>query len=323
MGRGIFGIDFGSAAFVLRRRSIDVYKAIYFRLHERTFQYIAPEDTAVLFGKAKKNHRYRYSFADYDTTKGIVDQPKSANLKTIYFEMSQDNFIKIPGSPLAYWVKKDVIDTFAQKSIGECAVFSYGVFTCNNTRFLRLWFECDPHKIHMSMCDHKTEKWYFLNKGGAMRKWYGNLEYVIDFANNGQEIRAYRKQSGQAEGLPGENYYFQPHVSWSLVSSKSLTFRYYPENMIFDISAPSLFSESINNLFNVLAVLNSKIGSFYLPLFNPTLNNTNSDIKRIPFLLRNADEPFISETVKKNIDIEKMDWDGFETSWNFKRNPLI
>ena len=176
----------------------------------------------------------------------------------------------------------------------------------------------------MSLSDNTSETvWRLLNKGGTGRKWYGNLEYVIFYGQRGDAIRDYRKQNGQSESLPGETLYFNPHISWSLVTSGNLTFRYYPSNMVFDISAPSMFNENTNTLLSTLAILNSKIGNFYLPLFNPTMNNTNSDIKRIPFMLSDAEQTQIPGVVEDNICKAKIDWDSYETSWDFKRNPLV
>lgn len=323
MGRGIFGIDFGSTAFVLNHSHISAYKGIYFRLHERTFQYIDPNDIDELFLHAKCNHAYKYSFDEYDTSIGIAEQTQPSHLKQVYFESIQDNFSKIPGSPVAYWVSENVFQSFNQKSIADCGSFSYGVFTCNNARFLRLWHECSTTNIRFKETDDCAQYWCLLNKGGARRKWFGNLEFVIDYRENGNIIRQFRKSNGQSESLPGENLYFKEHISWSLVSSGGLTFRYYPENMIFDISAPSMFNDNKSLLFSSLAVMNSKIGDFFLPLFNPTMNNTNSDIKRIPFLIQENQQDTIRKVVMHNIALSRTDWDSYEASWDFKRNPLV
>ncbi|MGI6788420.1 MAG: hypothetical protein ACOX4X_02805 [Aminobacterium colombiense] len=202
-------------------------------------------------------------------------------------------------------------------------MFSYGVFTCNNALFLRLWHEICHDKTNFLVEANEEKPWCLLNKGGTGRRWYGNLEYVINYGSNGDKIRQYRRESGQSESLPGEANYFNAHISWSLVTSGTLTFRYYPNGMIFDISAPSLFCEDGKQLFSILAVLNSKIGGVYLPLFNPTMNNTNSDIKRIPYLLKHGQIKNISAVVTANISLSRTDWDAFETSWDFKRHPLI
>ena len=278
-------------------------------------------------GEATENGLY-FKLSDF---KGGMEVQKQKVLEALankncgyFYEADQSNFSKIPGSPVAYWVSKKVIASFTERSVGDCGTFSYGVFTCNNARFLRLWFECQRSNISLSPSDNTSETvWRLLNKGGTGRKWYGNLEYVIFYGQRGDAIRAYRKQNGQSESLPGETLYFNPHISWSLVTSGNLTFRYYPSNMVFDISAPSMFNENTNTLLSTLAILNSKIGNFYLPLFNPTMNNTNSDIKRIPFMLSDAEQKQIHGVVEDNICKAKIDWDSYETSWDFKRNPLV
>ena len=239
------------------------------------------------------------------------------------YTVMKENFEKIPGCPVAYWASESVIESFSEKSIDDCGMFSYGVFTCNNALFLRLWHEICHDKTNFLVEANEEKPWCLLNKGGTGRRWYGNLEYVINYGSNGDKIRQYRRESGQSESLPGEANYFNAHISWSLVTSGTLTFRYYPNGMIFDISAPSLFCEDGKQLFSILAVLNSKIGGVYLPLFNPTMNNTNSDIKRIPYLLKHGQIKNISAVVTANISLSRTDWDAFETSWNFKRHPII
>lgn len=295
-------------------------------LGARAFEEIGGEVVQTTSFVIRKSH-----IADYKGEYCRLIEPTSQQGKEDMFlagenryAADQSNFSKIPGSPVAYWVSKKVITSFTERSVGDCGTFSYGVFTCNNARFLRLWFECQRSDISLSPSDNTSETvWRLLNKGGTGRKWYGNLEYVIFYGQRGDAIRAYRKQNGQSESLPGETLYFNPHISWSLVTSGNLTFRYYPSNMVFDISAPSMFNENTNTLLSTLAILNSKIGNFYLPLFNPTMNNTNSDIKRIPFMLSDAEQKQIHGVVEDNICKAKIDWDSYETSWDFKRNPLV
>lgn len=237
------------------------------------------------------------------------------------YAAEQTNFFKIPGSPIAYWACQHLLSTFDHTPIADCGMFSYGVFTCNNARFLRLWHECDYRLIAFD--SSRSSRWRPLNKGGTACKWYGNLEYIIDYGETGETIRLYRKNSGQSESLPGEDFYFHEHISWSLVTSGTLTFRYYPVGMIFDISAPSMFNSDRQLLLSSMALLNSKVGAYYLSLFNPTMNNTNSDIKRTPFLIHNDIQSQVLAITQNNIKAAKADWDSYETSWDFKRHPLV
>lgn len=239
------------------------------------------------------------------------------------YTVSSDIFAKIPGYPVAYWLSSKVYRSFSSKSIENCGVFSYGVFTCNNTQFLRLWHEVSSCKINFAGEPNKEMPWCLLNKGGIGRRWYGNLEYIINYGDNGDSIRRYRRNCGQSEALPGEVLYFKCHISWSLITNAKLTYRYYPHGMIFDISAPSMFCDNEEQLLSVLALLNSKIGEFYLPILNPTMNNTNTDIKRIPYLLNKDHVITSSKIAKRNIDFSRADWDSFETSWYFLRHPMV
>ena len=172
MGRGIFGIDFGSIAFVIKKRHLASYKGVYLRLHERTFQYIEPKDIAQLYIRAKENHSYRYSFVDYTTDDGIVEQPVTPNSKQIYYEASQDNFFKIPGSPVAYWVSSATLQTFAYPSIGQIARPRQGLATGCNDIFIRLWHEVNEEKVNymaenLDSAIKSQKKWFPYNKGGV------------------------------------------------------------------------------------------------------------------------------------------------------------
>lgn len=294
-------------------------------LGARAFEEIGGEVVQTTSWVQRKSH-----IADYKGTYArLVDygsQQEKENAFLAHGDLhtaQQENFSKIPGSPIAYWVTDHVLDSFGNRSVGDCGVFSYGVFTCNNARFLRLWYETNSTQIDLTGSAAKGKPWRLLNKGGTGRKWYGNLEYIIFYGDNGSKIKQYRKENGQSESLPGELFYYQRHISWSLVTSGKLTFRFYPKGMIFDISAPSMFCENTIQLLSTLGVVNSKIGGYYLPLFNPTMNNTNSDIKRIPLILPEQKQKDASNIVQNNISISKSDWDSFETSWDFKRHPLV
>lgn len=245
------------------------------------------------------------------------------NVNHVYTATTR-NFQKIPGSPIAYWADNKTLETFTNDNLEKIAEFSYGVFTCNNDLFLRLWYEVNNKKIDFNRDNNngKYSKWCLCNKGGKSRKWYGNLDYIINYGENGDEIRSYRKLKGQSTSLPGENFYFKEHISWSLVATGQITFRYYPKNIVFDISAPSLFTDKDSTKY-ILGLLCSKISNYYLPFFNPTMNNTTSDIKKIPVIDSNVIivEELIS-IVDSGIAISKIDWDSFETSWNFLKHPI-
>ena len=326
MGRGIFGIDFGSTSFVIRNSYAKGYKGEYFRLHERTFQYIEPTDIAGLFLNAKNSHDYLYDFALYDTGVGIVEQPESIKKKKVYFETAQDNFSKIPGSPVAYWVSDSLLNAFVKGTyLGALAESKQGLATADNNRFLRLWYEVENDKVCYS-CKNTEEskndlyKWYPY-KGGEFRKWYGNNDYIVNWENDGFEIRNFTDGKGKVRSRPqNTQFYFRESFSWSLVSSGVAAFRYKPTGHIFDVAGMSCFAPR-EKLFYLLALCNTKVVTSILEIVAPTINYQCGDIANIPVI--GMSNKVIGETVEKNIAVSKSDWDSFETSWDFKRHPLV
>jgi hypothetical protein len=245
-----------------------------------------------------------------------------------FFESEQDNFSKIPGSPVAYWVSENFIKAFDNSKISDCSVVTNGMFTCDNKRFLRLWQEVNINNVFFN-CRSKEEsklsnkKWYPYNKGGDFRRWYGNHENIINFKHFGEEISDYRVLSGQSSSFPGQEYYFNESLSWSFVSSSKFGIRYYPGGFVFDIAGSSIFPNTSDDLFYLLALLASEVSFSMLNLLNPTINFQAGDIKKIPAIIDETFKPKINFLVKQSIDISKTDWDSFETSWNFKGHPLV
>ena len=327
MGRGIFGIDFGSIAFVIKKRHLASYKGVYLRLHERTFQYIEPKDIAQLYIRAKENHSYRYSFVDYTTDDGIVEQPVTPNSKQIYYEASQDNFFKIPGSPVAYWVSSATLQTFAYPSIGQIARPRQGLATGCNDIFIRLWHEVNEEKVNymaenLDSAIKSQKKWFPYNKGGDYRRWYGNNEYLVNWERDGFEIRHFVDEKGKLRSRPqNTQYYFHRCISWSLISSGRVAFRYKPDGHIFDVSGMSCFTES--NLLYLLGLCNTPVVDEFLSIFSPTINFQAGDIANIPVAIEVDKIEDVEKVVSENIQVSKKDWDSYETSWDFKRNPLV
>ncbi|ONI39097.1 hypothetical protein AN639_02615 [Candidatus Epulonipiscium fishelsonii] len=231
------------------------------------------------------------------------------------YEASQENFTKIPSSPIAYWMGENMLKVFENGTkMGDYGIASEGIKTGNNNRFLRLWFEVNSSKF--SFAQEKTgSKWYPHHKGGEYRKWYGNLEYVINWENNGEEIRQEKNS-----GLQGKNMYFSEILCWSKITSKGTTLRYIPRNCLFDSGSPAF--KSSDNLMYVLGFINS-IGKIILSTLNPTLNCQVGDIKALPLIINNDEKNDIDTLVEENISISKKDWDSFETSWDFIKHPLI
>lgn len=229
-----------------------------------------------------------------------------------FYETDQSNFSKIPGSPVAYWVGDAFFDAFTNgKSLGSFSTISEGIKTGNNEKYLRLWFEVNQRDFSFAI--NRDSKWIPHHKGGDYRKWYGNRDWSIFWENNGAEIKA-----SPHSGLQGKAVYFNEFASWSKISSKGNPLRYFETNFLFDSGAPAVANEL---LYVTMALMNGKVGQHYLAVLSPTLNLQVGDVKSVPLI--DFGKETIEETVWNNINISKNDWDSYEISWDFKRNPLV
>ena len=225
----------------------------------------------------------------------------------------QDNFEKIPGEPVAYWVSENFIRAFLEgKKIGDFSVVSEGIKTGNNEYFLKMW-----HEISSDLFSFGEEKngfkWYPHHKGGEFRKWYGNRDWVINWKDDGKEIK-----SSANSGLQGKEMYFGEFTSWSKISSKGNPFRYYRGNYLFDSGAPAIKN---NDVLITMGLFNTKVGAYYLSMISPTLNLQVGDVKKIPLIIKEKES--VLNIIKKNLLLSQYDWDSYETSWDFKYHPLI
>ena len=224
------------------------------------------------------------------------------------YDVDQSNFSKIPGSPVAYWVSTNFCNMFEMDKIEQYALkICKGGFTGNNDRYLRLWEEVDYNSIPI--------KWNKYSKGGGYRRWYGNSEYVIFWENGGNEL----KQNPRA-GMGASQYYGKPHFVWSGISTGLPSFRYDKREVFFDDVSPAIvFSQEEN--WKLIQLLNSKVVEKILSLIAPTIHFQAGDIKQIPVHLNVKD---VDDTIgKKCIELCQMDWDSFETSWDFQHHPLL
>lgn len=247
------------------------------------------------------------------------------------YKSTQSNFSKISGCPIAYWVSSSLLKLFSDKAISEQTKACIGMRTGDNERFLRLWFEVNKEKICFSaesaeQAIQMDAKWIPYNKGGEYRKWYGNQEYVVNWKNNGYEIKENTKkvypQLGDNLGwkISNESMYYKQHICWTDITTKGLSFRNFPKGFIFDASANVAFvSKEI--YYSILGYLNCKIVDSLAKLLNPTLHFKLGNFNSLPALRRCTDEQSI--LAKDCVDSSKEDWDSFETSWDFKEHPLI
>lgn len=226
---------------------------------------------------------------------------------SLKFIASQQEFKKVPGSPVVYKANKKIFDIFSkEKRISERVDLKIGLQTGDTNLFLRNWYEIDWESRKTS------KKWFPCNKAGEFRKWYGSFTYVVNWENNGNEIKKCKSARPQ-----NSDYYFKEGISWGLITSGAPTARYMPEGFIFDVSSPSLFSNK--DLYAYLGLLNSKPTIEILGLLNPTLNMSTGTVGLVPDLTRVADYRII----ERSIFISKKDWDSYETSWDFTQNPII
>jgi len=258
----------------------------------------------------------------------IQKEKEFFNIDNHYSNLKQSDFRQIQGCPIAYWAHKKVVDIFDKvKPLKSFCSITNGMFTCNNDHFLKLWFEVNVmdtkfhHKHDENMNDYK---WFPYNKGGDFRKWYGNHSFVVNFKNNGKEVREYRKKRGQSYSLPGEKYYFNKSISWTFVSSSNFGVRFYPNGFIFDIAGSSIFPNNDDDIYYITAFLCTNIATLFMQIQNPTLNFQASDVANLP-LKRGTilSESTVKLLCEENVNISKIDWDSFETSWNFTRHPLL
>ena len=239
-----------------------------------------------------------------------------------FAQTSTDNFSKIPGSPVAYWVNASILTAYEQGNlIGDSADVKIGMGTGKNEIFVREWWEVFYTKIDFSLktindLAESKGRYFPYNKGGEFRLWFGNLQEVLWFDTEGR--RYMDTMSGHREN-GARDFYCKEGLTWSFISSSKFGIRYLPTGCFFDVAGSTLFSR-VDNAYT-LGFLASCVCFDILGILNPTLNYQAGNIKSLPLLIDREDE--VDERVYQNIQISKEDWDSYETSWDFKRNPLV
>jgi len=244
------------------------------------------------------------------------------------FNVTHKHYSVLPGSPVAYWVSDKLAEAFEEgKLLGAIADSKQGLATSDNNRFVRFWYEPNIERINFNAISaddalKSKAKWFPYNKGGEFRKWYGNNEYVVNWENDGFEIKHAFDDKGKLRSRPqNTQYYFRESASWSLISTGVAAFRYKPHGHVFDVAGMSFFSN--NSLKYLLALCNSKIAMEVLSIIAPTINYQCGDIANIPVLFDESLRNRIEQLVDENIELSKQDWDSFETSWDFAYHPLM
>ena len=298
-GRGIFGSDFGTTTFVFRKSNPCGYIGCYHRLFDAQ-------------GEVKSNEEREKAFLD----------------KKGQFYADQLNFSKIPGNPVAYWVSDILMEAFAKEIfIGDICEPRVGMATANNDRFIRLWYEVGMDKIGLGMkCREEAvnskKKWFPFAKGGEFRKWYGNNDYVVNWENDGIEIRNFKDEKTGRIRSHNYNldYIFQSAITWTVISSATTSFRFCPEGFLYSNSGYGMFFPHKNDIPAILGFLNTSVVMSILSVLSPTIGFESGYLRKIPYL-STPDE--VTAVVNECISIARADWDSFETSWDFKHHPLL
>ncbi len=319
-GRGIFGIDFGSTAFVVRKEHINDYKSEFYRPHERTFQYIDPDDIRDIFLAAVKDHSFCFDFSTYNSE--ADEDVAETKMTQVHYTAQPSKFSEIPTSPFAYWISDTMYSAFERmKPLSEYAEPKQGMATADNGRFLRYWQEVSVNNIGFDCEDAEIArdtkcKWFPYNKGGIYRKWYGNNEYLVNWENDGLELKGF-----QGSVIRNPNYYFRKGLTWGSLSAGPVSFRYSPCGYLFDSKGPVCFTKKGCSEYYLLALVNSNVAKHFLKILAPTMDYNQGPIGRIPFAI--ASNTSAVEILSQNcVDISRNDWDSFEASWDFTRHPI-
>jgi hypothetical protein len=266
---------------------------------------------------------------------GVNEADKAARMKEAirdphcswHYRASAADFEKIPGSPIAYWASENVYRAFKDLvRLGDIGSPKIGMRTGDNERFLRMWFEVSTADFRHPESSKLYEKWTPYNKGGEFRRWYGNLDFVVNWKDDGHEIKeatlaAYPQLDWDNLGwkISNEGYYFQKGVTWTDLSSSSFGVRLLPKGLIFDAAGPAIFGDHPEI---ILAQLGSKPSFEFLKLLNPTLHFKNYNIAALPYP-EISNKEAVAGRVTRLVQVSKSDWDSFETSWDFTTLPLL
>lgn len=298
------------------------------------FEYSAFEEATVpicsfiLKNREESRNGYYFRLSDF---KGGMEVQKQKILDSInnkdcgyYFEISQNNFLEIPGNRIAYWISEKLIEQFSMKKLSYYADTRRGLQTGNSIKFIRKWYEVNSKKVELNpnidIKYNDNKKWVLFNSGGRYRKWYGNIIDIVNWENKGYDI----KLSGKAI-IPSEERYFDELISWNKISSGKISVRYQPSGIIPGDASPFYHSISQNKnlILYVMSVMNSKVIEEIIKVLSPTLNFEVGTIAEIPLSISDYTKQLVLPIVINNIEISKKDWDSFETSWDFKIHPLI
>lgn len=242
------------------------------------------------------------------------------SIQTRGYVSDQRKFVNLPGCPLCFWIKDNIIKLYSKQLLKDYALFKRGIGTGDNNRFLRVWTEVNYNSASIQL-HSAIKKWQKYNKGGCFRKWYGNRDYLINWQNDGEAIKSNYLPTGKLASRPQNlAYNYQINISYSSLASERLSFRTY-EDFLNDQAGNFFIIKDKNNYLYLLGILNTNIANYIKSLKNQSLNITAEDLESIPIIVEQKKE--IDDIVKQNISISKSDWDTHETSWDFTTCPIL
>lgn len=284
-----------TTSFVMAKYAVQAYRGVYCRL-------IAPT--------SEDEKREMYLFG------------------TNRYFANQTNFSRIPGSPIAYWVGEKFGNLFNDVvKLEKFANARQGMKTLDNERFIKNWYEVNYQKCYLnafseSEAVNSRKKWFPINHGGKYQKFYGNNLELVNWENNGEEIKSLAKEKYGCVTRTVTNikYYFRDGITWTVISSGSTAFRRYPKGFLFSNSGQSIVPDNEDVDLDLLCCfLNSVVVKYILEILSPTMGFESGYLKLIPIIYKDID----SEKAKQLIYLSRIDWDSFETSWDFKVHPLV
>ena len=293
-GRGIFGSDFGTTTFVFQNHAIGGYKGSYRRLFDKQgdVEGVEAREQAFLSGKGQ-------------------------------FTADQTNFSRIPGSPVSYWVSKTIVKSFEEFSpLGNVAKLLAGTSTGDNTKYQRIWYEVSEGAISRCAPKDMSKRWYPCNTGGEFKKYTPNVDKVIDWENDGYRIKRQVNSRGNiGSAVRNRAFFFLDGITWNKLSSSNFGVRFLPKGYISDDTARVMIVPETEKeiLFGFLC---SKVCKYYLQLLSPTMSFTNAELERLP-IADVEDKSVIRSKICKNSLLSQKDRDYYETSWDFKRHPML
>ena len=301
-------------------------------LGARAFEEIGGEVVQTTSFVLSKKHEDKYVgiYCRLVEPNNQAEKENSFIRKEKIYRAKQNDFKKIPGSPVAYWVNEKVYHVFENgvrfKTIGDTR---QGMATSDVNRFTRLWYEVDCCNIgwnysKLDSTEDGVHTWYPYIKGGTFRKWYGNEDYLVNWKFNGKEVKEYAAKlyKSYSRTIKNISEYLKPCISWGMVTTNNLSVRYYPAGHIFDIAGCCCFSNDEVRLY-LLGFLKSCIANTFCKILNPTINMNVGDIGNLPLIVSKTYKEKVDFLVERCIELAKLDWNSFETSWDFKCHPLI